>query len=108
MLCADLVRIEWKDHAGNVREATAILEDISHSGACLQTDEALPVETLVQVRRGRKILEGRVSYCIYRDIGYFAGITFTAAQKWSESVFRPKHLIDPGKLECTERVGPGE
>jgi len=42
MLCADLVRIEWKDQAGNIREATAILEDISHSGACLQTDEALP------------------------------------------------------------------
>jgi hypothetical protein len=103
LLCADLVEIEWQDRTGparaTTRSTTAILEDISRSGACLQTDVPVPVNGLVRMRHGRKTLEGTVSYCAYRDIGYFAGITFAAKQRWSERVFRPKHLVDPAKLE---------
>jgi hypothetical protein len=99
LLCADLVEIEWQDRADETCTTTAILEDISRTGACLQTDIPLPVEALVRVRRGRKTLEGTVSYCAYHDIGYFAGVTFAAKQRWSERVFRPKHLVDPAKLE---------
>jgi hypothetical protein len=57
------------------------------------------VEVLVRVIHGSKTLEGTVNYCAYHDIGYFAGVTFTARQPWSKSVFRPKHLVDPGKLK---------
>jgi hypothetical protein len=100
LLCADLVEIEWEDRGGSVRKTTAILEDISRSGACLQTDVPVPVEALVRVRHGRKTLEGTVSYCTYHEIGYYAGITFTAKQRWSRKVFRPKHLVDPTELEA--------
>ena len=99
LLCADLVQVEWRDPAGHTRRTTAILEDISRTGACLQTDVPMPVEELVHVRHGRKTLEGKVSYCAYHDIGYFAGVTFTAKQHWSQRLFRPKHLVDPAKLE---------
>jgi hypothetical protein len=99
LLCADLVQVEWKDHEGGIRSTTAILEDISRSGACLQTDVPVPVNGLVQMIHGRKTLEGTISYCAYRDIGYFAGITFTAKQQWSRRMFRPKHLVDPAELE---------
>ncbi len=104
LLCADLVEIEWQDRTGparaTTRSTTAILEDISRSGACLQTDVPVPVnEELVQVRHRRKTLEGKVSYCAYHDIGYFAGVSFTGNQKWSERMFRPKHLVDPATLE---------
>ena len=34
MLCADLVEVSWKDLAGRIRKAHAILEDISAAGAC--------------------------------------------------------------------------
>src|SRR5579872_3847882 len=83
LLCADLVEIEWRDREGRTCRTTAILEDISRSGACLQTDVPLPAETLIRVRHGKKTLEGNVSYCAYHDIGYFAGLSFTAQQKWS-------------------------
>jgi|ERR1017187_2191733 hypothetical protein len=106
LLCADLVEVEWLDRAGRTRNATAILEDISRTGACLQTDVPVPVEALVQVRHGRKTLEGLVSYCAYHDIGYFAGITFTAKQHWSQRVFRPKHLVDPARLEAVPHDEP--
>ena len=107
LLCADLVEVEWQDRAGRALSTTAILEDISPSGACLQTDDPVPAEALIRVRHGRKILEGKVSYCAYRDIGYFTGVNFTAKQKWSRRVFRPKHLVDPAKLEGAADANPG-
>ncbi len=106
LLCADLVEVEWRDAAGENHHTTAILEDISRNGACLQTDLPMPVEEVVRVRHGRKTLEGRVSYCMYRDIGYFAGINFKGKQHWSRRLFRPKHLVDPAKLEDTPEDGP--
>src|SRR5580704_15561362 len=93
LLCADLVESEWKDRTGWARSTPARLEDISRSGACLQADFQIAANTLVRMRHGRKTLEGKVSYCAYRDIGYFMGISFTAKQRWSERVFRPKHLV---------------
>ena len=99
LLCADLVQLEWKDRAGRQRGATAILEDISRSGACLQTDVPMPVKGLVQLRHGRKTLDGAVQYCAFRDIGYFVGVNFIAKQRWSRRMFRPKHLVDPVELE---------
>ena len=106
LLCADLVEIEWTDRAGWNRTATAILEDISRSGACLQTDVPLPVHGTVRMRHGRKTLEGAVSYCAYREIGYFAGMTFAGRQHWSRRVFRPKHLVDPAELEVAAETKP--
>jgi hypothetical protein len=104
LLCADLVRIEWTDRLSETWGTTAILEDISRNGACLQTDIPLPVEAPVRIRRGRKSLEGTVSYCVYHhDIGYFAGITFAAKRGWSRRVFLPKHLIDPATLELARK-----
>jgi hypothetical protein len=99
LLCADLVEVEWRDPAGESHVATAVLEDISRSGACLQTDVPVPVEEVVRVKHGRKMLEGKVSYCAYRDIGYFTGVSFAGKQHWSKRLFRPKHLVDPATLE---------
>jgi hypothetical protein len=99
LLCADLVQIEWEDQAGVKQNATAILEDISHSGACLQADVPLPVESLVRVKHGKKTLKGQVSYCAYREIGYFMGVRFVENGKWTPRMFRPKHLVDPSELE---------
>lgn len=109
LLCADLVEIEWRDRSGRGHHTTAILEDISRSGACLQTDIPLPVETLIRIRHGKKTLEGNISYCEYHDIGYFAGVAFTDKQKWSKRIFQPKHLVDPAKLEgAPEPVAHGQ
>ena len=107
LLCADLVQVEWEDSEGSTCKTSAILEDISRTGTCLQADIPVPVNALVRVRHGRKTLEGRVSYCAYHEIGYFAGITFTSNQQWSQKVFRPKHLVDPAKLDIIPDVDPG-
>jgi len=98
MLCADLIDVHWKDNSGRTRKAVANLEDISLSGACLQLDHPVPRETLLKIDHPKSALEGRVRYCVYRDIGYFVGVQFEPGFRWSRRQFRPKHLLDPRRL----------
>jgi hypothetical protein len=35
-----------------------------------------------------------VSYCVYRDYGYFVGIRFSTETRWSSGVFEPQHLTN--------------
>jgi hypothetical protein len=98
LLCADLVDIQWKDKTGRTRRAVANLEDISLSGACVQLDVPLPLETKLHISYPKGELRGRVCYCIYREIGYFLGVEFEAGFRWSLRHFKPQHLLDPRRL----------
>src|SRR5690349_4432390 len=98
MLCADLVDVRWKDKSGRTRRTVANLEDISLSGACVQVDLPIPLQTTLQISYPKGELQGRVCYCIYREIGYFLGIEFEPGFRWSLRHFRPQHLLDPRRL----------
>lgn len=98
MLCADMVDVQWKDNAGRVRKGVANLEDISLSGACLQFDQPIPLQTDVRITYPKGELAGKVRYCVYREIGYFLGIEFEPGCKWSQRHFKPQHLLDPRRL----------
>lgn len=98
MLCADLVDVQWKEKNGRLRRAVANLEDISVSGACLQVDRAVPLESTLHIRYPKGELQGRVCYCVYREIGYFLGIEFEPGYRWSVRQFRPQHLLDPRRM----------
>ncbi len=98
MLCADLVEVCWTDRTGKRQKAMALLEDISHSGACLQMESALPLGCDVGWGSPRQRFEGRVRYCVYREIGYFVGVEFEPQSKWTKKAYRPQHLLDLKKL----------
>lgn len=106
MLCADLVDVRWKDKNGRIRRTVANLEDISLSGACIQVDSPIPLQTTLQINYPKGELQGRVCYCIYREIGYFLGIEFEPGFRWSQRSFRPQHLLDPRRLvsRVTNRI----
>lgn len=103
MLCADLVKVEWRDESGRSRKSVANLEDISLSGACLQLDDPIPLHTTLRIRHSRVAFLGTTRYCVYREIGYFIGVQFDPGTRWSEKLFKPMHLLDPRTL-----VGPEE
>jgi hypothetical protein len=107
LLCADLVPVEWKDRNGRSRRATANLEDISISGACLQLDYAIPVNTIIRITYSKGILEGTIRYCVYREIGYYLGIQFEQGNKWAQRKFKPQHLFDPRRLTAKARSQAG-
>lgn len=98
MLCADLVDFHWKDANGRKRRGVANLEDISVSGACLQVDRPIPLGTPVHVSYPNGELSGIVKYCVFREIGYFLGVEFDSGTRWSQTDFRPRHLLDPRSL----------
>ncbi len=93
ILCADMVELLWKER-GVVRSATALLEDISPSGACLQLERSRPLGIEVRVECARRKFVGRTRYCEYREIGYFIGVEFDSATKWSKRMYKPRHLLD--------------
>jgi hypothetical protein len=98
MLCADLVDIRWKDKTGRGRKATALLEDISASGACVQLEGPIPQNTVVKICHPKGELEGTVRYCVYREIGYFVGLQFVEDSKWSRKQYQPEHMLDMPRL----------
>ena len=98
MLCADLVRLDWHDRSGAEHTAVANLEDISSSGACLQMEEDVPVQCAVKITHEKGELEGRVRYCVFKDIGYFLGVEFEPGIRWNAKQFKPMHLLDPRRL----------
>ena len=98
MLCADLVKIQWRDKSGVDHTVVANLEDISLSGACLQLEEDVPLQSMVTMTHDKTSFEGRVRYCIFKDIGYFLGVEFEPGYRWSAKEFKPMHLLDPRRL----------
>ncbi len=106
MLCSDLVGVEWRDSQGKSRKCTANLEDISLTGACVQVERPIPLNTKLRMTYPKGILPGTVRWCIFREIGYFLGIEFAPGTRWSRRDFRPRHMLDPRKL--AELAGESE
>jgi len=98
MMCADMVEVCWKERSGARRSATALLEDISGSGACLQLEVPVPLGVEMRWMSPRAEFKGYVRYCVYREIGYFVGVEFEPDSRWSKKAFTPQHLLDPRSL----------
>jgi hypothetical protein len=95
MMCADMVEVSWNERNGRSRTATALLEDISTSGACLQLEAPIPLGLELRWISPRQEFKGYVRYCVYREIGYFVGVEFQPCSRWSKKAFTPQHLLDP-------------
>jgi hypothetical protein len=103
MLCADMVEIRWRDRSGKQRTATALLEDISSVGACLQLEAPVPLGAEIGWDSPKQFFAGYVRYCVYREIGYFVGVEFGKSTRWSKDTYRPQHLLDLQRLTQSAR-----
>ena len=103
MLCADMVEVRWKDRSGRQRQATALLEDISALGACLQLEAPVPLGVEIGWDSPKQFFAGYVRYCVYREIGYFVGVEFGKATRWSKRTYQPQHLLDLQRLAANAR-----
>lgn len=103
MLCADMLEVRWTNPAGRQQCQTALLEDISASGACIQVEAPLPPGVECRLRFRKSALAGVVRYCVYREIGYFVGVEFGPDSKWSRQSFRPQHLLDLKRMAANSQ-----
>ena len=87
-MCSDLVKVLI---AG--AERTANLEDISPSGACLQTEMEAPVGAEIEILCRDCRFKGLVRYCRFVDTGFDVGVQF-ARRAWDPSVYQPEHLLE--------------
>jgi hypothetical protein len=81
-----------------------LLEDISSSGACLQLESPVPAGVELRWRCPGGEFRGLVCYCVYREIGYFVGVSFDSASQWSQNRYQPQHLLDPSRLAGPPRT----
>jgi hypothetical protein len=105
LMCADMIEVSWQDASARTRSATAVLEDISKTGACLQLESPLPVGSQVGWSSEERSFSGVVRYCTFREIGYFAGVEFEPDSKWTPESYLPAHLLDVTTL-VEEPKGP--
>lgn len=98
MMCADMVDVHWEDERKQPQRALALLEDISPAGACLQLESEVPPGTEVHWDCPEQSFAGFVRYCVRREIGFFVGVEFLDACRWSEKAFKPLHLLDLERL----------
>jgi hypothetical protein len=92
-LCADLVKVQWKPEFGPTCSEWAILEDISATGACLESEQPISPETLVYLEFTGDHCQARVKYCKFDRINYLLGVQFEHGYRWSRRKFKPEHLI---------------
>ena len=98
-LCSDLVRLRWTDAYRRQREEVVILENISASGASVQSEVAVAERTRVSIVCRKCKFRGLVCFCYQRTSAYFIGIKFDSDSKWSKANFKPKHLLDPREVK---------
>jgi hypothetical protein len=90
-LCADLVRVDWQPEGGPARSEWVILEDISASGACLESEIPISPDTKVSLQFTGDRCQARVKYCKCDRDNYLLGVQFEG-YRWSRRKFKPSHL----------------
>ena len=97
-LCSHLVQLLWSE-GSRERDETVVLENISASGACVQSENPVAENTRVRLVCGKPEFRGYIRSCYWRDDGYFLGIAFDEGSKWSKAKFKPEHLLDPAEVK---------
>jgi hypothetical protein len=93
-MCAQMVTVVFQGDDGQKRRMTAILEDISPGGACIQLEQPIALDTAISILYPHGRYYGTVRHCESGQTGYFAGVQFSPGYRWSRQRFTPEHLLE--------------
>jgi PilZ domain len=79
---AETVDIVGQDAAGQTHRWTALMTDISPSGASLRTQLPIQVGTAISFVYQNQVLNGKVRHCVSRKAQYLLGIEFQPGCRW--------------------------
>jgi hypothetical protein len=94
------VEVSWEDSVGNLRTATARMEDKSLSGACIRVKKPIEVGVRLRIQWRFEQFSGVVKYCRREDWDYVAGI-----QRDAENLLLSPSVDNDGMLpESAKKV----
>ncbi len=100
-MCSELVTISHPNRRGAWRERTANLEEIGERSAALLADEPARRGSAIRISCQNYELRGIVRSSTPAEmLGYWIEVLLDTRSRWSEDLFRPKHLL---QLPATTR-----
>jgi hypothetical protein len=99
-LCSHLMTVGWEDGA-----VVANLEEISATGAVLESEVELAACTAVELRSGATYFEGEIRKAEEHDFGWRITVELSPFTPWSVERFRPQHLLDLTTLPGAAAAG---
>src|ERR1017187_7276096 len=92
-MCSELVNILIRHEDQTVQQATANLEDISRSGACVLLDEAVRLGADIEIVCAACRFKGKVRNCRFAGSLYDVGVAFDDPGAWDARRYEPAHLL---------------
>jgi hypothetical protein len=94
-LCSELVTVTYEEQPGEIRQATANLEEISTTSAVVLLDEKPKLGASISLSIRNRDLFGVISATLYdATLGWFAIVALDAASLWNRQWITPKHLLE--------------
>jgi hypothetical protein len=93
-LCSELVTVTYEEQPGEIRQATANLEEISTNCAVVLLEEKPSLGSSISLAIKGRDLFGVITANLYdATLGWFTIITLDAASLWRREWCSPKHLL---------------
>jgi hypothetical protein len=94
-LCSELVTVTYEEQPGEIRQATANLEEISTTCAVVLLEEKPKVGAPISLAVKDRDLFGEIRATIYdATLGWFAVVALDASSLWNREWFSPQHLLE--------------
>ncbi len=94
-LCSELVTVTYEEQPGEIRQATANLEEISTASAVVLLEEKPSLGSSISLSIKDRDLFGVIKACLHdATLGWFVIVALDAASQWNRDWFAPKHLLD--------------
>lgn len=93
-LCSELVTVTYEEQPGEIRQATANLEEISTTCAVVLLEEKPKVGSPISLAVKGRDLFGQIKAALYDTaLGWFAVVALDANSLWNADWFSPQHML---------------
>ena len=92
-LCLDMLRVNWVSNGDSASAECAILMEIWDSGGILQTEKAIPMDSIVTLAAPKGPVRAKVTTCTQDSYGFLIHVTVDPSEGWFPDSYCPDHLI---------------
>lgn len=94
-LCSELVTVTYEEQPGEIRQATANLEEISTNSAVVLLEERPKLGSSISLAVKGRDLFGVIRASLYdATLGWFVVVGLDAKSAWNRDWFSPQHLLN--------------